>query len=160
MFDIAIPDGNEKEFIKMGKRVGLDGLIFLYKKQTDFKDPYVKVAYMEKGQGMVFSRKEFKDVAYDFEDTQKKDKTHYRKSGYNQVGAKEMKEKGTMYAFNFSKAKNPIILGRMMQNARLCKKYGVKTIVASFATKPLGLKAKAELEAFDRILGLQSEKKI
>jgi len=47
------------------------------------------------------------------------------------------------------------VLGKMMQNARLCNKYKVKTIVASFARKPNELRNEKDLSSFGAVLGLK-----
>ncbi len=86
----------------------------------------------------------------------KKDKTHYRLSGLNQVTAKIMKEKNKTYIFNLknileSKEKDKII-GRMKQNKKILDKYKVPYKLMSFATKKTETRTKKEREHFMREL--------
>ena len=96
------------------------------------------------------------DLIYGLELSGRKDFIFHRNSGMNQVLAKIAQVKNITIGFSFSdfmKAKNKAeLLGRMQQNYRLCKKYGVKTLIASFAHKPEELQDKTTLDAFKRII--------
>ena len=46
------------------------------------------------------------------------------------------------------------IMGRMIQNVKLCKKYRVKMIFSSFANTKYELRSEAILTSFSRILGI------
>lgn len=85
-----------------------------------------------------------------------KDHTHYRNSGMDQILAKIAKEKNKTIIFEFSellKAKNKQqILGRWMQNIRLCKKYKVGYEICSMAKDALELRAANDLKAIKRVL--------
>ena len=96
------------------------------------------------------------DLIYNFEYNPYKDFIYYRNSGFNQVLAKIAKRKDIAIGFSFSdlkKSKNKnIILGRLMQNFHIAKKYGLKTKVSSFAKSPCELVQKTTLESFERLL--------
>lgn len=88
----------------------------------------------------------------------KKDYANYRNSGLNQVlckiahdGNKFIIEKLSDF---FAKDKNEraLLLGRIMQNFRLCKKYKVKFIISVFAKNEQELVSFYELNNFKRIL--------
>ncbi len=82
----------------------------------------------------------------------KKDKTHYRLSGLNQVTAKIMNEKKKMYLFNLkmllSSDEKELLLGRMKQNKRLLEKYEVDHFLMSFAEEKLDVRAGKERKLF------------
>jgi len=88
----------------------------------------------------------------------KKDHLHYRNSGLNQVLCKLVAKNKIAIGISFreileSKDREKLI-GRIMQNVKLCKKYKVKIIMGSFATNKYELRGAKDLEAFGRILGI------
>ena len=92
---------------------------------------------------------ESKLVKYIFnaEIIERKDKTHRRGSGMNQVIAKLLVDKEKTYCFNLRILlcnNQAQLLGRIEQNKRILKKYDCKTVCYSFAEKPLELRAKKE----------------
>ena len=93
------------------------------------------------------------DLIFDFEEKAKKDFIHHRNSGLNQVLCKLLREKDKIVCFNFNtvlKSKGMLraqLIGRMMQNIRLCRKYNVKTIIASFAEKPYDIRSCPDLKS-------------
>ena len=104
-------------------------------------------------------RKAFESKHIDFiipEDDVPKDHTHYRNSGMDQILAKLAKTKGKTILFDLSslrKGKNrELILGRTMQNMRLCKKYKVPFEIVTFATIPREMKTSKDLKALSRAL--------
>lgn len=100
------------------------------------------------------------DIIFGLEAAQKKDFLHHRASGLNQVLCKIASQKGKTIGFDFSTVLNSKgmlraqIIGRMMQNARFCRKYKVKVLLASFAKSPYGMRAQKDLDAFKRVIGL------
>jgi len=48
------------------------------------------------------------------------------------------------------------VLGRVMQNVRICKKYKVGVKLASFAHTPYQMKGVKELASFGTVLGMDS----
>ncbi|MDO8556612.1 MAG: RNase P subunit p30 family protein [Nanoarchaeota archaeon] len=101
------------------------------------------------------------DFVYNLEQQQKNDKTHSRTAGLTQVWCKLAKEHDIAVAFNYRSlllAKDPArLLGRMQQNVKLCRKYHVIMIIASFANNPYEQRAPAELESFGILLGMTSK---
>ncbi|MBU1201939.1 MAG: hypothetical protein KKA51_05530 [Nanoarchaeota archaeon] len=177
--DVAIPNNNEEAFISFAKKIGTKELIFLYEKEE--KKNFEKIKKLNTKEFLVFtaitrqqskkydynfstgSRNDFEnkstDYVYEIEKDTKKDNYHYRQSGLNQVLCALAKEKDITIAFSFNlllTSKNKeTVLGKMMQNARLCNKYKVKTIVASFARKPNELRNEKDLSSFGAVLGLK-----
>ncbi|UZE93959.1 MAG: hypothetical protein IB618_00055 [Candidatus Pacearchaeota archaeon] len=88
-----------------------------------------------------------------------KDFLHYRNSGLNQVLCKIARDNDKIIIENFSdfilESKDitkALILGRMIQNARLCKKYKTRLIIGNFVRNNSEFRSKYDLETFKRIL--------
>lgn len=100
------------------------------------------------------------DIIFGLEEAQKKDFMHHRASGLNQVLCRIASKKGKTIAFPFSTilaSKGMLraqLIGKMMQNVKFCRKFKVKTILASFAKTPYGMRAPSELTAFGITLGM------
>lgn len=81
---------------------------------------------------------------------------HSRNSGINQVLAKLAYENQVAIGFDFNQVYNSknkgLIIGRMMQNVKFCRKYKVRMVVGSF-TKGKNLDSKS-LQIFARFLGM------
>ena len=92
------------------------------------------------------------EMIFGLEMSGKRDKMHYRRSGLDQVLCKITKEKGKIIAFNFKKILDKVVLGRMIQNLRFCRKYKVKTLLGSFASKPEEMKSSSDLSSFLHLL--------
>ncbi len=131
---------------------------------SKLKDSIKKTDYPVIVLGGKFNREILEDRKVDIllspEIEARRDHTHYRNSGLNQVLCKLAKKNNIAIGFNFnnilhSKGKQRSeILGRMQQNVRLCKKYKVKMIVASFAKNKYELRSIDSLKAFARVLGI------
>jgi RNase P/RNase MRP subunit p30 len=103
------------------------------------------------------------DILLNPERNDKKDSFHYRKSGLNQVLCKLAKENNVAIGFNFSNLldskgnERSKILGRMIFNYKLCKKYKVKMIFSTFAKNKFELRNKDSMRVFERILAKYSK---
>ncbi len=183
-FDICLPNNNEEEFILMAKKLAIPSLLFLYEfkdrksfeskkqKKYDFDiitGLLVNEKNFQKARGLTpytFAKNPARDLVesgvvtyfYDFEDQNQRDFLHHRNSGLNQVLCKIIKEKQKNLLFSYNLLLNtknpPVILGRMMQNAKFAKKYKLKTQIASFAATPYELRAKKEKQALSKTIGL------
>ena len=100
----------------------------------------------------------FVDFLLTSEITDQKDFIHSRNSGLNQVLCKLAKKNNVAVGFSFSDLvnsdKKELILGRMMQNISLCRKYKLKIVLGSFALKETEIRNKSELMSFGKILGM------
>ena len=176
--DVCIPNNNEEEFIKVADALGTKGLIFLYEKQQkDLKElqkntklklysGIITKTNVNKP-GIVFAKGEQQNIEnknmkflYDFEELEQKDSFHFRRSGTNQVLCAIMKEKEKVLVFDMEKMivhsrLREMMLGRMMQNLMLAKKYKLQTIICSFATKPEHLRAETEFASLIRSFGYE-----
>lgn len=181
--DVVIPNKNEQEFIELACRLGIGGLIFLYDKGREgnldrlkeLKKEHIKVysatlakdSMSKKKYDFLYSKGDRKhleskktDVVFEIEKGQKKDNYHYRNSGLNQVLCALAHDKEITVAFSFnsvltSKTRSEV-LGKMMQNAMLCKKYKVEMMIASFARKPAEMRFWKDLVSFGVTIGLST----
>lgn len=175
--DVVFPDGNEELFLRMAERLGFSEMIFLYKKAVPMKvfDSRVKVrrAFLVdnikdveralRDFEMVFApaRREFfenKKVGFliDAESVDFKDSFHQRRSGLDDAMCKLASEREKTLVFDISQFSfSDLALGRMMQNARLCRKYRLNSLVASFAKTPFEMRAPKDLEGLARVMGLR-----
>lgn len=179
--DIVLPSGNEDEFIQMAKRLGYKSLCFAYSKLPDKKpkpaglqiyncalatienakkpgkSDLVIVESSEKDRRAV--EKERPDLIFGFENSKKHDFLHQRNSGLNHILCRLAKENSVMIGFSFSHlmGMDPRLLGRVMQNIRLCRKHGTKMLIASFAREPYMMRSATDLASVFVSLGMRPE---
>jgi ribonuclease P/MRP protein subunit RPP1 len=178
MKDIVFPRNNEKEFIQMATRLGYNKLIFVYDKDVaDIKSEKIKIEKavlvkpnkIGKVKGTVIVENSDKlrltienkktDIIFNLEN-QRKDFMHHRNSGLNQVLAKlayKNKIKIGVSLSNVLKAENMLrsqLLGRIMQNVRICRKYKVDMLLASFAHDPYEMRAPKDIMSLGVCLGM------
>jgi hypothetical protein len=174
--DIALPKGNEEEFISAAKRLKTDALLFLY--------PDMKSFYRQKSGIRIFngvytdlkvrhrmkffvasqsiSRKDienrFIDGHCNFENLSDRDKMHHRSSGLNQVLAGTLKQNGKLVIVsneNLLRASDlHVKLGRLSQNIRIQKKYRIDVAIASFATRPGSMRSRHVLHGVCKCIGM------
>ncbi len=181
MKDIVFPQQNEQEFVAMAKKLGYTELVFAYETPEQFytKPASIKISnavvcdpkkverYRKKaslmlvkhtGQDRYVLEKTKADILFGVEATTERDKTHQRSSGLNHIMCKIAERNKKKIAFDFnmiltakSKAR---LLGRMKQNIKLCRKYKVQTVIASFAQDPLDMRSPQDLQSFFVVLGM------
>ena len=99
-------------------------------------------------------------MIFGLEDVSRKDFIHHYGSGLNQVLAKFANLTGKSIAFSFSMLlnakgkKKAILMSRVSQNIRFCRKYKVDMVTASFANNPYNMRAPNDIMATMRILGM------
>lgn len=88
----------------------------------------------------------------------RKDSFHQRDSGLNQVLCELAKQNNVAIGFSFSSVLNSTrrseLIGRMMQNILLCRKYKLKMVVGSFAKDENSTRNIIDIQAFFRALGM------
>ncbi len=100
------------------------------------------------------------DVLFGAEGTQPKDYMHQRGSGLNHVMCELAQKKNVAIGFSFSsileakESQRSRIMGRMMQNIMLCRKYKAKTVIGSFAKDPWQMRSGHDLQAVFTLLGM------
>ena len=154
--DLVVKNENEELIRKLAKELGLN-LIFLEKK----KDKYVSKTPEIILTKAVRSNIENRQLKYHFgaEYLEEKDAMHHRRSGFNQVLMKLMKEKEKTLVIAMEPLieheDKPLIIGRIAQNLKLARKYSVPVIICSLAQKPESLRGKQELKSFIKTLGFE-----
>ena len=99
-------------------------------------------------------------LIYGFEEFHKKDYMHQRASGLNHVICQLAKKNNVAIGFSYSSLLNKsskvvsLLLGRMIQNIQLCKKYKCNIVLASFADEPYQLRYHHDIKSLFYILGL------
>ncbi len=182
MIDIVFPRNNEDEFIKVAEKLGFKGLVFLYNSSkfpeisSKFKItqalslPTSKINVALSKKVLAFHKSHDKareaiersfDVIFEIEDDPRIDHLHFRNSGLNHILCRFANKNKVKVGFSFSAIlhshKRNIILGRMIQNIRFCRKFKLKTIIASFARTPFDMRSPQELRAFFETLGMTSK---
>lgn len=94
-------------------------------------------------------------IIFDLEPSEK-DSFHQRNSGLNDVLCKIAKEHNIIIGFSLKRIllNNPLLLGKIMQNIRLCRKYKVKMKIASLASSWDELRSSKDIIALARVLGM------
>ena len=100
------------------------------------------------------------DVLFGAESTQPKDYAHQRGSGLNHIMCELAQKNKVAIGFSFASvlgvfgSKRAQLLGRMMQNIRLCRKYKAKMLIGSFAADPWKMRSPHDLQSFFTVLGM------
>lgn len=173
MIDFVRP-GSELPLKEMADRLGYKDLVFVYEKLPVNAANAAVVCTPKKIRsvqdrralaivpGSAYAREAIErgaDMIVDVEDD-RKDSVHYRRSGLNQVLCRLAARKNVTVGFSFASIINAggfdraILLGRIRQNIMLCRKFGVKMCIASFAEDPLRMRAPADLRALFHVLGM------
>ncbi|MBI2656040.1 hypothetical protein HYX06_06475 [Candidatus Woesearchaeota archaeon] len=96
-------------------------------------------------------------IIYGFEESGRNDFMHQRASGLNHILCELARKNNVSIGFSYSSIINnktpAVIIGRMMQNIILCKKYKVNTIFASFSSNPFELRQPHDILSLFRLLG-------
>lgn len=103
------------------------------------------------------------------------DSVHFRRGGLDQITCKIAAEKGKIIGFSFrdvlggraSGTTNVVLvsgersklIGRMMFNSKLCRKYGVKVYLGNFSEDKWEMRGIYELKSWGNILGLANQLK-
>ncbi len=121
---------------------------------------------MEKGSVFVAAKSSDKDMEimegslanliFSFEENQRKDFIHQRASGLNHILCSLARKNNITVGFSSTSildAKDRHeILGRIMQNLRMCKRFKAKTIIASFAKNPYEMRSMHDLRSLFKVL--------
>ena len=181
MIDFVYPKNNEKEFISLAEKLNFSKLCFVYpfsklKTIKKIKGIYygclcnynelnkakkiADITLIKTTEPRKFFENKSTDLIYGLELLKEKDFIHFRRSNLNQVLCKLAVTNKILIAFSFSDILkgNYITLGRIKQNIRLCKKYKIKTVIASFAEKPYEMRYWHDLASLFKCLGMKQPK--
>ena len=133
----------------------------IQKINNKFKNKGVFVAIKSSMSNREIIEKPYANLIFSLEEYGRKDFMHQRGSGLDHILAKLAHDNKVAIGFSVNSMLNSenkhIILGRMMQNIRLCRKYRVKTIIASFAVKPYQMRSPYDIISLFAILGMPQE---
>lgn len=178
-FDVVMPRNNEKEFIDTAIALGYKEIVFLVNdinyECIKTRDINIRTAYLLKNSSELrHARKKFDlvfanadrrffeqkpDYIINCELSQKRDSFHYRNTSLNQVHAKLARGNNINIVFSFSLLLNngwamkQVMLGRMLQNAQIVRKYKLKNSVFSMAVAPKEMRSRVILDALAKVLG-------
>ncbi len=103
------------------------------------------------------------NLIYGLEETYKRDFLHQRASGLNHILCELVRKNKVIIGFSYSSLLNKsslntptssLIMGRMMQNIKLCKKYKCAMTVASFTENPFELRSPYDVRSLFRLMGM------
>lgn len=179
--DLIFPNNNENEFIKIAEKLNIKSLCFIYensipklniKTKTKIfqgiltKKPSEKLRkydlilmHAQENTQNLLEKSNF-DIIFNLETQYKTDPHHFKASGLNQILAKLAVKNNIIISFPFTTLLNskPLlrskIIGRIQQNIKICRKYKVKTAIASFASNPYELRSESDLKSLALTLGM------
>lgn len=99
-------------------------------------------------------------LIYGFEELPRKDYLHQRASGLNHVLCELAKKNGVAIGISYSSLINKnqeyasLLMGRMMQNIKLCQKHKTKIMIGSFSDNPFHLRNSHDVTNLFVILGM------
>ena len=100
------------------------------------------------------------DVIYDLELSENKDFAKFRNSGLDGPTCQIAGRNKVIAAISFSSFLNssnvPLLLGRTVQNVKLCHKNRVRTAIASFALSPEEMRSSHDLKSFLLAIGMHT----
>lgn len=98
------------------------------------------------------------DIIFNMEHGSGRDFIYSRNSGLTHVLSRLASKNNVMAGFSFSLLLNSenrsLIMGRVMQNIRFCRKYKIKTVIASFASSPYEMRSWHDLMSLFVSLGM------
>tara|TARA_Y100000310_G_scaffold299743_1_gene334842 strand:+ start:275 stop:670 length:396 start_codon:yes stop_codon:yes gene_type:complete len=98
------------------------------------------------------------DIIFSVEESARKDFMHQRGSGINHIMCKLMHKNNIALGFSLDSILNSknkhVILGRIQQNIKLCRKYKVKMVIASFTPNPFEMRSPHDLISLFLKLGM------
>ncbi|MAE43046.1 hypothetical protein CMO93_04695 [Candidatus Woesearchaeota archaeon] len=143
--------------IKIHKAILADAR-YINKTSNKYKDKDILIAIKSSSQDRNIMEGAKANIIFSFEEHTKRDFMHQRGSGLNHIMCKLMHENSIAVGFSLNSILNSekkhLILGRIMQNIKLCRKYGVKMIIASFAEKPFEMRSPHDLASLFLKLGM------
>ncbi len=100
------------------------------------------------------------DIVYNLELSAGRDFAKARNSGLDKPTCQFARENNVIVAFSFANVLNAAnqqqLIGRIIQNVKLCRKYKAKTAIASFAAEPYGMRSPHDLKSFLLSFGMDT----
>ena len=174
--DVCFPKDNEKEFIEIADKLGTGGLVFLYDVKTkipEIKNSKIKIWQFYLNNNPGYNKKNIvfrnnldkitkkKQIIYFYDGFEKiKKNFHAPSKNITQVKIKTLKEQENMFGISFSHLlkSSPEEIETVKFIVKLCAKYKLKMFFASFAEKPVLLRAKSELLSVMKEIDIKNQK--
>ena len=138
------------------------GLIFSQKAvNSKINSRLIIAKSSEKDRFLIEGRKV--NLIYGFEEVPRKDFLGQKASGLNHIMCRAANKNNVAVGLPYSPLihekgfSKSILIGRMMQNIRLCQKYKTKTMIGAFSENPYDLRAPHDLIHLFSILGMSSK---
>lgn len=144
--DLVLVSGSRKEILQKSRQAKQKKLLAAYEAEVNEED---KLRFV--------LEKTPVDLVLGVERVNLKDNLHFRRSGLDQVLCRIAADRGKIIGFSFSRLLNAnnraLVMGRMMFNAKLCRKYKVINLFSNFSVEKMEMRSAKDLEAFWRVLG-------
>lgn len=156
---------NEKSQKKIEEYGGLKVKTGFIVNQKNIKNVYKKsdmIAIKSSEKDRIFVESGKINLIYGFEEVAKRDYLHQRASGLNHVMCDLLKKSNISVGFSYGSllsSKNEqahLHMGRMIQNIRLCQKFKLKTVIASFSSDPYSIRSPHDIMSLFSVLGMDS----
>ena len=175
--DVVFPNNNELEFLNLSKKLDISKIIFCCpfgKKSNpesfefssnsgEIKKAPLASPMLSLSAGRDIFEMQKPLFIFGLEEMSRNDSMHSRQSGFNHILAELAHKNNHTICLSHCSLLNSgaenfsIVLGRMMQNVRLCRKYKVRMKLASFAKSPYQMRAAKEMGSFGHFLGMQQD---
>ncbi|MBU90732.1 hypothetical protein CMO94_04270 [Candidatus Woesearchaeota archaeon] len=155
----------QEKFVNNGKKIKIyNGILANHKDirkiSTKLKGANVFIAVKSSNNDREIIEKSSADLIFSLEENTRRDFIHQRASGLNHILCKLAKENKVIVGFSLTSILNAgnkhEVLGRIMQNIKICRKFKTKTIVGSFTGKPFEMRSVHDIMSLFGILGLKS----
>ena len=125
---------------------------------SELKNKNIFVAIKSSSRDREIIEKLRPNIIFSLEENVRSDFIHQRASGLNHILCKLAEENNVIIGFSLRSILNTEnkheIFGRIMQNIKICRKFKVKTTIASFAHSPFEMRPMHDLISLFGILGL------
>lgn len=152
MFCDIVLRTKDEDVEKFGKKLGFSRIFF----KEDFDKLGIVVSKDYDTDRKLVERKKVK-ILVDVHANNSRDNLHYRSSGLNQVICKLMNKDNVALGISLESVKDGVILGRVKQNIKLCRKYKVKMKFFSFAKSKYEMRAREDIISFLRTIGMNGK---
>jgi len=102
-------------------------------------------------------------IIYGFEEFFKRDPLHQRASGLNHIVCELCRKNGVAVGLPYGSLLNKnsqiasLLIGRFVQNIRLCQKYNVKLLIGSFSDNPFDMRSPYDIISLFSLFGMDGK---
>jgi len=157
-FDSGIKEKVE-EVEKLKRKIDVKCMVLARKKDVEKARRYGKVILKAGGDNRVLLSKK-RVIIYGLELSKRDDFIYYRNSGLDQILCRLANKNNNIVCFSFNEIlkregyERARLIGRIMQNIKLCRKYKVKIIIGSFANDVYEMRNYKDLLSFFQLIGM------